>query len=125
MLKVSKTGFMNLIRCRRFAGLHQIYKEKDNAIVCFSESEEDLMDIENETKKMLYLKSMYDEETDEDLLDEMAVEFEVLKPYYDKIELLSAKAIQDKFDGKLTYSSNTYLQKKFEMEYEGYYFIVI
>ncbi|MGI6360516.1 MAG: DUF2779 domain-containing protein [Acholeplasmatales bacterium] len=122
MLKVSKTGFMNLIRCRRFAGLHQIYKEKDKAIVCFSENEEDLLVIENEAKKMLYLKSMYDEETDEDLLEEMAIEFEVLKPYYDKIELLSAKAIQDKFTGKLTYSSNTYLQKKFEMEYEGYYF---
>lgn len=120
MLKVSKTGFMNLIRCRRFAGLHALYKDKLNAIVSFSDSEEDLMSAENEAKKQLYLDDMFEE--GEDILAPNSIELTVLQPYYDKIEYLSARAIKGMFEGKLTYASNTYKQKKFDMMYKGYQF---
>lgn len=120
MLKVSKTGFMNLIRCRRFAGLHSIHRDKLDAIVSFSEDETDLLNAENEAKKALYLESMYDEE--EELLTPSSDSLKVLQPYYDQIELLSAKAIKNKFQGDLVYSKDTFKQQKFQMAYSGYHF---
>ena len=50
-MKISKTGFINLIRCNRFAGLEEIYRKKGDSLVSFSEDLDDLMTIENLEKK--------------------------------------------------------------------------
>ena len=119
MTKVSKTGFMNLIRCPRFAALHKIERDKLGAIVSFSDDEEDLFSAENEARKLLYLESMQDDEEKQEVQME---ELKVMQPYYDHIETLSAKAIQEKFSGELTFSNDTYKQKRFQTSGFNYQF---
>ncbi len=124
MLKVSKTGFINLIRCNRFAGLSEIYHNKLEGLVSFSENLEDIMSSDNEERKSLLLDSMfvYNEGEEEDLIYPEDSELEIMMKYYDEIEKLSAKAILNKFTGKLIFDTETRKQKRFSFKDEGYEF---
>jgi hypothetical protein len=75
IMKISKTRFINYLRCNRFAGLEELYQEKDKAIVSFSDDLEleDLMSYENQMKKQVLLESMYDED-DLDLIEKEDVQ---------------------------------------------------
>ena len=55
---LSKTRFINYIRCDRFSALDEIYKEKDKAIVSFSDEDdlEALMNEENHQKNECFIK---------------------------------------------------------------------
>ena len=121
-MKISKTGFVNLSRCDRYAALEGLYREKNDAIITFSDDLDDLMSKESLEKKKLILGDMYDED-DEDLLYEEDQQLKVMMPYYNKIEGLTAKAVMSKFSGHLTYDMfDTYKQKRFQSEYDGYHF---
>lgn len=125
MLKVSKTGFLNLIRCKRFAALESLYRDKEQAIVSFSNKLEELESSENAYRKSALLVEMYDEAEDgtvENLLVLDDAQLKLMMPYYNKIEMLSAKAIKNKFKGTLSFSKDTFKQKRFSMDYKGYQF---
>ena len=122
-MKISKTGFINLIRCNRFAGLEEIYRKKGDSLVSFSEDLDDLMTIENLEKRNILLDDMWDLEGEEsDLLRKDDPQFEVMMPYYNEIEVVSAKSIKDKFKGNLIFNTDTFKQKSFKMERDGYSF---
>ncbi len=120
-MKISKTGFVNLIRCNRFAALEEININKQDSIVTFSKNMDDLMTIENLAKKNALLTDMYENQENKEIL-KSDLQFEVMKPYYDKVEILTANAVKKHFEGRLTYSANTYNQKRFLMEKDGYQF---
>ncbi len=122
-MHISKTRFINYIRCNRYPALDELQREKDKAIVSFTDDIEleDLIGEENQAKKSVLLDSMYDEE-DNDLLEYPDVQMDTMLPYYNQIEVLSGKAIQKRFHGQVTYSLDTYQQKRFEYEYEGFRF---
>jgi hypothetical protein len=67
-MKISKTKFINYIRCNRFAALDDIYRDKTKAVVSFSDDPEleDLISLENQEKKNILLSSMYDHDDEED-----------------------------------------------------------
>lgn len=122
-MKISKTGFINLIRCDRFAGLEEIYRKKGDSLVSFSEDLDDLMTAENIEKRNILLDDMWDLEDEErDLLQKDDPQFEVMMPFYNEIEVISAKSIKDKFKGDLIFNTDTFKQKSFKMEKEGYHF---
>ncbi len=125
-MKISKTRFLNYLRCERFAALYEIYKQKEDALVSFSEDLDDLMSEENKYKREVLINSMYefDEDNDEDvdLIEREDPQLEVMMPYYQKIEELSAIKIRNMFKGDIQYSLNTSDQKRFETEIEGYRF---
>jgi len=120
-MKISKTRFINLIRCNRYAALDEIHREKDRAVVSFSDDTEleDLMGEENREKVSFLLDDMMDEEG-EDLLIKKDEQMETMLPYYNQIEMLAGKAIKSRFGGEVIYALNTYDQKRFEYEYEGF-----
>lgn len=121
-MKISKTGFTNIIRCSRYAPLEEIYRKKRNALVTFSDNMDDLMTSENLAKTELLLSDMYDE-NDEDLIEKEDIQLNAMMPYYNAIEGLTANAVKGKFSGEFTFNMlDTYKQKKFEMEKNGYYF---
>lgn len=119
---ISKTKFMNYMRCNRYAALEEIYKSKDNAVVSFSDDLEleDLMSIENTYKRVDLLSSMYDDETNEDLLTNDDEQHDMLQKYYDKLEILSGDAITERFGGNIIYDMNTFNQKKFSYLKDGF-----
>ncbi|MCR3905989.1 MAG: DUF2779 domain-containing protein [Tenericutes bacterium] len=122
-MRISKTRFINYIRCNRHPALDEIYRDRDKAIVSFTDDPEleDLIGEENKQKISVLLDDMIDEEG-EDLLIKQDTQMETMMPYYSQIEVISGKAIQNRFKGDVTYSLNTFEQKRFEHEYQGFRF---
>jgi len=122
-MKISKTRFINYIRCNRHPALDEIYREKEKAIVSFTDDPEleDLIGLENREKVSFLLDDMVDEEG-EDLLIKKDEQMETMMPYYSQIEILAGEAIQRRFNGNVIYSLDTYKQKRFEYAYEGFRF---
>lgn len=118
---ISKTKFINYLRCDRFAALEEIYQEKDKAIVSFSDDLEDLMSAENNAKTHVILESMTDED-DQDLIDQDNPQLETMLPYYNQVEMVSGLAISHRFQGETIYSLDTFKQKRFEVEQDGFRF---
>lgn len=122
-MRLSKTRFINFIRCNRYCALEEIYKERDKAVVSFIEDPEleDMMSEENRDKKRYLLDDMEDEEG-ESILKIEDKQMETMLPYYSKIEMLAGETIKKRFKGNVIYSMDTYQQKRFEFEYEGFRF---
>jgi hypothetical protein len=111
------------MRCNRYPSLDEIYRDKTKAVVSFTDDPEleDLMGEENREKVSFLLDDMFDEE-DEDLLVKDDPQMETMLPYYKQIEIESGKTIKNRFKGEVTYSLDTYQQKRFEHAYEGFKF---
>ncbi|HAX02226.1 MAG TPA: DUF2779 domain-containing protein [Acholeplasmataceae bacterium] len=127
VVKISKTKFINYIRCNRFVALDEIYRDKTKAVVSFTDDPEleDLIGIENKEKVSSLLDSMYDEDEDEEEVDLLKVDdpqMEVMLPYYSQIEILAGQIIEKKYHGDVTYSLDTYKQKRFNYEKNGFHF---
>lgn len=120
---LSKTRFINYIRCNRFCALDEVYKEKDKAIVSFSDEDdlEALMQEENHQKINVLLHDMIDDQ-DEDILLKENPQLETMLKYYNEIEMISGKIIDQKFNGKTIYALDTYKQKRFSYEKDGFNF---
>lgn len=114
-MKISKTGFINLIRCDRFAALEEINRNKEDSIVTFSENLDDLMTTENINKRNLLLEEIEAQEDEPTNSD-------VMQPYYNEAEYLTARAVKHYFDGELIYDANTFKQARYNAEVEGYQF---
>lgn len=117
-MKISKTGFINLIRCDRFAALEQIYYEEEKSLVTFSDNMDDLMTMENINKRNQLLADMEKEDSDED----NDADYNVLEPYYNEVEYLTSRAVKHYFEGELTYSANTFNQASYNTNIDGYEF---
>ena len=120
-MKISKTRFINYIRCPRFVALEEIHRNKNEALVSFTEEMDDLMSEENQYKINILKDDMYDE-NDEDLLEKVDPQQETLQKYYDYLETVSGRLIEEKFPGDIVYNLETQKQKRFELEDQGYYF---
>ncbi len=122
-MRISKTRFINYIRCNRYPALDEIQREKNKAIVSFSDDPEleDLISEENKAKVSILLDDMIDEDGN-DVLMKQDVQMETMLPYYNQIEVISGQVIQKKYQGNVIYSLDTYHQKRFEYEYDGFRF---
>ncbi|MDY0339433.1 MAG: DUF2779 domain-containing protein [Acholeplasmataceae bacterium] len=122
-MKISKTRFINYARCPRFCALDEIYHEKDKAVVAFSDDPEldELMSLENLSKISAIQESMRDEE-DEDVIETEDPQMEIMLPYYNQIEILAGDAIKKRYQGDVIYNLDTYKQKKFSFEEDGFQF---
>lgn len=127
-MKISKTKFINYIRCNRYPALDEIYRDKHKAVVSFSDDPEleELISLENKEKVQTLLQSMYEtddeEEEETDLLTSEDPQMAVMMPYYSKIEILAGQIIEKKYHGEVTYNMDTYKQKRFNYEKEGFHF---
>ena len=60
-MQISKSRFLNLIRCDRFAALYTIYRDKNKAIVTTDpDSIDAIYSEENEYKKLESLRAMFE-----------------------------------------------------------------
>lgn len=127
-MKISKTKFINYIRCHRYPALDEIYRDKTKAVVSFTDDPEleDLIGLENREKVKSLIDSMYEhdevEDEDIDLLQTDDPQMEVMMPYYSLIEILAGQIIEKKYKGHVTYNLDTYKQKRFNYEKDGFHF---
>jgi hypothetical protein len=122
-MKISKTRFINFVRCNRYVALDEIYKEKEKSIVSFTDDPEleDLIGLENKEKIKYLIDDMQDEDGD-DLLIKEDKQMDTMMKYYNQIEILTGKAIKNRFKGEVIYNLDTYKQKRFELEVDGFNF---
>ena len=122
-MRLSKTRFINFIRCDRYPALEEIYQEKEKAVVAFVDDPEleDIMSEENK-EKISYLLDDMEDDDDNDIIEKPDLQLKAMLKYYNEIEIISGQIIKKKFGGTVTYALDTYHQKRFEHEYQGFRF---
>ncbi len=108
-MKISKTKFIEYLRCPRYSALDEIEREQDNAVVSIDEFE----DYDNERKKMLVKEFFGQFENMENDLGSL----EIMLKYFNDIEVLTGKYMENLFDAPVVNSLITQEQKRFECEH--------
>lgn len=113
-MAITKTKFINYVRCPRYAALDDVSEKKLTSDVSFEEYlEEEQEDRLNELYGM-----MYDEEGN-DILTVKDEQLEVMLPYYNEIEILAGRLAYKYFDGKFKFAYNTNEQESFDCKING------
>ena len=107
-MAITKTKFINYIRCPRYVALDNLKREKLDSIVTYEEYKKE----ENEEKLIELLDSMYDGEVD--LIDVKDQHLEMMMPYYNEVEILAGKLAPKYFKGKFKYARDTHNQESFD-----------
>ncbi|XMB85672.1 DUF2779 domain-containing protein [Mycoplasmatota bacterium WC44] len=107
---ITKTKFKNYSRCPRFSALDRIHRDKEEANIDGKYA--DVKDL---------LGYMFD--GSEDLINITDDQMEAMLPYFNKLEEVSAKVVENYFEGDITYSLNTKDQKAFDCWGENYQYI--
>ena len=108
-MAITKTKFINYIRCPRYASLDNIKKDKLDSIVTIEEYKEE--EKQNQIEEIL--GNMFDE-NGQDLIDITNEHLETMLPYYNEVELLAGHLAPKYFDGTFKYSKQTYNQESFD-----------
>ena len=110
-MAITKTDFLNYIRCPRYIALESVKKNNLLADVSYGEYDE--------KEKLNKLSELYDsmyEEVDDLVIDKTKrfdKQLEAMLVYYKKVEELAAKLSLKEFGGKIIYSSKTEEQKSY------------
>lgn len=107
-MAITKTKFINYIRCPRYVALDNLKREKLDSIVTYEEYKKE----ENEEKLIELLDSMYDGEID--LIDTKDEHLEMMMPYYNEVEILAGHLAPKYFSGKFKFSKDTHNQESFD-----------
>lgn len=116
-MAITKTDFINYTRCKRYASLEEIRKEKissDMTIEEYKKSEED-----ERIKELVGSMFESNDEEDIDLTIKVDKQLEVLMPYYKQVELNAGKLVEKFFGGNSIYSLDTYNQESFSFGLNG------
>lgn len=117
-MAITKTKFINYIRCPRYVALDDLKINKLDSDVSFKEYQEE----EQEAKIREILGSMFDEDG-HDLLEVKDEQLEVMLPYYNEIEILSGTLAPKYFDGTFKFAYNTQDQESFDFQTNGIRYI--
>lgn len=107
-MNITKSKFMEYVRCNRFPALNHIHKRKDMDDVL----KDRFYDILNELE--------YEEDLADDFLDVDLTHLEVMMPYYNHVEVMSARKVMSLFGGETRYSTEYGKQKLFLRDYKGF-----
>lgn len=112
-MAVTKTKFINYIRCPRYVALENIKQE----FLISEMTLKEYLDSEKEENINELISTMYNEE--EDLIDVNDIKLETLLPYYKKIEILAGEHVKKYLKGNPKYSSDTLNQESFDFIKNG------
>lgn len=108
-MAVTKTKFINYVRCPRYVALENLKKEKLDSIVSFEEYKK-----EEDNEKMLELISSMFDENGGDLIDVTNEHMEMMMPYYNEVEILAGHLAPKYFKGKFRFARDTHNQESFD-----------
>ncbi len=101
-MNITKSKFMEYIRCNRFAALNNIYKRKD---------------MDDALKDRFYdiIDSLegFEFDGDEYFLEPDTSHLDVMMPYFDEIEVLAARKVMSEWGGETKYGTKYGTQKLF------------
>ena len=118
-MAISKTDFINISKCPRFAALEEIKKERLDADISYDKYKEN----EHFEKLQEMLFSMYEEseETGEEInkVDVVNRQLEAMMEHYKTVEVEAGKFVSKKFGGKTIYAEDTFSQECFDFTDKG------
>ena len=116
-MAITKTDFINYTRCRRYAALEEIKKEKLSASLTIEEYRKQ----ENDEIIREILGNMFSEEDGEevDLTIKHDKQLEAMMDYYKEVEFLAAKHVKKVFGGDTIFSEDTFRQESFDFQKNG------
>ena len=108
-MAITKTKFINYVRCPRYVALDDLKKEKLDSMITVEEykKEEELEHIAE------LLGNMFDD-SGNDLIDIKNEHLETMMPYYNKVEILAGELASKYFKGSFKFSKSTYNQESFD-----------
>lgn len=108
-MAITKTKFINYVRCPRYVALDDLKKEKLDSMISIEEykKEEELEQITE------LLGNMFDD-SGNDLIDVRNEHLETMMPYYNKVEILAGELASKYFKGSFKFSKSTYNQESFD-----------
>jgi hypothetical protein len=108
-LNITKSKFMEYIRCRRFPALNEIYNRKD-----FDDTMKDrFYDIIDSLDN-------FDFDGNDDFLEPNLEHLQVMMPYYSGVEVLAARKVMSEWQGDTTFGTKFGTQKLFIREYNNF-----
>lgn len=107
-LNITKSKFMEYVRCNRYPALSAIYNRKD----LDDASKERYLDV-------LYSLSHF-ESLDEDFLIPDTSHLDTMMPYFNEVEVLAAKKVMALFGGETKYGIKFGEQKLFMRDYDNF-----
>ena len=113
-MAITKTNFINYVRCPRYASLDDVSTNKLESDISFSEYKKE----EEEQRLRELYDMMYDEE-ENDILTVKDEQLEVMLPYYNEIEILAGKVASKYFNGTFKFAYNTNDQESFDCKING------
>lgn len=108
-MAITKTKFINYVRCPRYVALDELKKEKLDSMITIEEYKK-----EEELEKITELLGGMFDEDGHDLIDIKNDHLETMMPYYNKVELLAGALAHKYFKGNFKYSKTTYNQESFD-----------
>ena len=108
-MAITKTKFINYVRCPRYVALDDLKKEKLDSMITIEEYKKE-EELEHITE---LLSGMFDSEGN-DLIDIKNEHLETMLPYYNKVEILAGEIASKYFDGSFKFSKSTYNQESFD-----------
>ena len=109
-MNITKSKFMEYIRCNRFPALNNIHKRRD-LDDALTDRYYDLLDSLENASDYVY---------EEDFLEPDLTHLEVMMPYFTKVEVLAAKKVMSLFGGETKYGTEYGTQKLFLREFNNF-----
>ena len=109
-MAITKTKFINYIRCPRYVSLDDIKLNKLDSTVSFEEYKLE--------EQEYYLNDILDD-MDEELVQIKDEQLETMLPYYNMVEILAGTLAPKYFDGTFKYAYNTKEQESFDCVING------
>ena len=122
-MAITKTDFINYTRCKRYAALEEIKREKLEADISYKEYKN------QELKENLgeILSSIYEinEETGEetDLVEKVDRQLEAMMDYYKLVEIEAGRISEKTFGGNSIYAEKTKDQECFDFSMHGIHYL--
>lgn len=113
-MAVTKTKFINYVRCPRYVALDDLNINKLESNISLKEYKEE----EQEERINELLGDMYDEDGD-DILTVKDEQLEVMLPYYNEVEILAGSLANKYFKGSFIYAYDTKEQESFDAVING------
>lgn len=116
-MAITKTDFINYTRCKRYASLEEIHKDKLTSDMTM----EEYLKEEERTEFKELVNSMFEETEDGDIdkLEKIDIQLNAMMPYYKEVELTAGKEVERIFKGESVYSADTYRQESFDFSLNG------
>jgi hypothetical protein len=107
-MNITKSKFMEYIRCDRYPALNKIHKRKD------------LDDMEKDRFYDIIDSLDNFEFDDENFLEPDLEHLEVMMPFYTEVEVLAARKVMSEWQGETQYGTKFGTQKLFMRDYKNF-----